>query len=102
MSGPYETERQAADAARPIYGIDAAVDAWTEPSLALLMDACADAGVVVGEYDAVVLRWLAGGEPKTCAVIAGLITRAHAAGQNTAGGPGTAQRGGGWISGPST
>jgi hypothetical protein len=101
VSGPYETERQAREAARQIYEIDAALGAWTDANAGLLTSACADAGVVVGEYDAVVLRWLAGGEPKTCAVIAGLLTRAYEAGQAGPGGPGQAQRGGGWISGPS-
>jgi hypothetical protein len=68
----------------------------------LLEGACQAAGVQLGAYDHRILIWLTAWEPATCAVIAGLITRAHAAGQDTAGGPGTAQRGGGWISGPST
>jgi hypothetical protein len=80
VSGPYETERQAADAARHIYDIEPSVGAWTEPNLALLMDAVADAGIAVGEYDSRILRWLAGWEPSTCAVIAGLISRARQAG----------------------
>jgi hypothetical protein len=81
VSGPFETERGAREAARHIYDIEPTVGAWTEPNLALLMDVCADAGVVVGEYDASILRWLAGYEPSTCAVIAGLVTRAHDAGK---------------------
>ena len=40
-----------------------------------------------------------GGRADAVAVVAGLITRAHAAGQDRAGGPGTAQPGGGWILG---
>jgi hypothetical protein len=58
--------------------------------------------VYLGAYDHRIIEWLTGWEPSTCAVIAGLISRAHAAGQDIAGGPGTAQPGGGWISGPST
>ena len=102
MSGPYETERQAADAARHIYDSPADTAAWALANYDLLYAACVDAGVVLGDYDAQILRWLAGYEPTMCAVVAGLIARAHAAGQDTAGGSGTAQRGGGWISGPST
>lgn len=36
--------------------------------------------MTVGAFDARILAWLAGWEPETCAVIAGLVTRAHAAG----------------------
>ncbi len=41
--------------------------------------ACEDAGVVPGAYDDRILRWVAGFEPQACAVVAGLITRAHQA-----------------------
>jgi hypothetical protein len=102
VSGPYETERQAADAARHIYDSPPGTGAWTAGNHRLLLDACASAGVYLGAYDHRIIEWLTGWESATCAVIAGLITRAHAAGQDTAGGPGTAQPGGGWISGPST
>jgi hypothetical protein len=102
VSGPYETECQAADAARHIYDSPPGTGAWAAGNHRLLLDACASAGVYLGAYDHRIIEWLAGWEPSTCAVIAGLITRAHAAGQDTAGGPGTAQPGGGWISGPST
>jgi hypothetical protein len=37
--------------------------------------------VQLGAYDQCILLWLAGWEPATCAVIAGLITRAHRAGK---------------------
>ena len=101
MSGPYETEREAIEAVRHIHGLEPGLAPWTESNLGLLYGACNAAGVMLGEYDAQVLAWLARWEPQTCAVVAGLITRAHAAGQEP-GGPGTAQPGGGWISGPST
>jgi hypothetical protein len=100
MSGPYETERDARDAAlaevrpRPGWSILSA-----EQNRELLADTCDRAGVALGAYDRRILEWLAGFEDSACAVVAGLITRAHAAGRT---GPGTAQRGGGWISGPST
>jgi hypothetical protein len=45
------------------------------------MDACQDAGVKLGAYDAKILAWLAIYEPETCAVITGLISRANIAGQ---------------------
>lgn len=43
----------------------------------LLEEACTATGVRLGAYDHRILLWLAGWEPSTCAVIAGLITRAH-------------------------
>ena len=101
-TGPFETERQAADAARHIYDRPPGTGAWAAGNHRLLLDACASAGVYLGAYDHRIIEWLTGWEPATCAVIAGLISRAHAAGQDTAGGPGTAQPGGGWISGPLT
>jgi hypothetical protein len=78
MSEPYETERQAADAARHIYDSPPGTGAWGDGNLRLLEDACRAAGVQLGAYDTRILVWLTGWEPSTCAVIAGLITRAHA------------------------
>ena len=46
----------------------------------ILEDACSAAGVETGAYDHRILAWLAGWGPGTCAVVAGLITRAHEAG----------------------
>ena len=79
MSGPYETERQAADAARHIYDSPPGTGAWGDGNHRLMEDACTAAGVRLGAYDHRILVWLAGWEPATCAVIAGLITRAHQA-----------------------
>ena len=55
---------------------------------AMPTDACTAAGVELGAFDRRVLAWLSGWEPETCAVIAGLVTRAYAAGR-AAGKPGT-------------
>jgi len=54
---------------------------WRDGSLRLLEGACRTAGVHLGAYDEGVLVWLAGGEPWTAAVIAGLIARAYEAGR---------------------
>jgi hypothetical protein len=78
---PYETERQAADAARHIYDMEPGTGAWTAAEHRLLCQALSDAGVELGAYDHRILLWLAGWEPSTVAVIAGLISRAHAAGK---------------------
>lgn len=86
VTPPIETERQARQlpAVRAVY---AAFDAdpgpgkMTAPNLRMLLDAVGAAGVRIGAYDVRILEWLAGYEPQTCAVLAGLITRAAAAGQ---------------------
>jgi hypothetical protein len=102
-AGPFGTEREARAAALAAAGPPR--PGWSILNEAqrhnLLLAVCADAGVTLGEYDSRILAWLTHWEDATVAVIAGLITRAHAAGQDP-GGPGTAQPGGGWISGPST
>jgi hypothetical protein len=76
VSGPYETERQAADAARHIYDSPPGAGAWGDGNRRLMEDACTAAGVRLGAYDHRILLWLAGWEPSTCAVVAGLIARA--------------------------
>jgi hypothetical protein len=78
VSGPYETERQAADAARHIYDSPPGTGAWGAGNHKLIEDACIAVGVQLGAYDHRILLWLAGWEPSTCAAIAGIITRAHA------------------------
>jgi hypothetical protein len=57
-AGPYETERQAADAVRHI--IDSRVESWTDGCHRLMDDACTAAGVRLGSYDQRILLWLAG------------------------------------------
>jgi hypothetical protein len=84
MSGPFETERQAADAARHIYDSPPGTGAWGDGNHRLMEDACTAAGVELGAYDHRILLWLAGWEPATCAVVAGLITRAHLPGMEDA------------------
>jgi hypothetical protein len=71
MSGPSETEREAAAAARHVYDTDAAPGAWRDGSLRMLEDACRAAGVQLGAYDHRILVWLAAYEPSTCAVSPG-------------------------------
>lgn len=74
-AGPYQTERQAAAAARQIYAAAPAVP-LRAANRRLLEDACASAYVPLGDWDRRIVAWLAGWEPATCVVIAGLITRA--------------------------
>jgi hypothetical protein len=84
MTGPYETEQQVRElpAVRAIYDAMYAGrrhGVMGELGYRLLDEACEAASVKVGAYDYRILTWLAGLEPETCAVIAGLITRAHQA-----------------------
>jgi hypothetical protein len=80
-AGPFETETQARElpAVRAVYErmhVSARRGAAGEDCRELLAAACAAAGVQLGAYDRAILDWLAGYEPQTCAVIAGIITRA--------------------------
>lgn len=77
--GPYDTERQAAQGAQHIYDSPPGAGAWGTGNLQLLEDAARAAGVQLGAFDYRVMLWLAGFEPATCAVVAGLIRRAGAA-----------------------
>ena len=84
-SGPLETAQQARElpAVRAIYDAMHASHrrgVMGERGYRLLDQACQAAGVQVGAYDHEILVWLAGFEPETCAVVAGLITRASQAG----------------------
>lgn len=81
--GPYETEQQARTDVDDVYEHcrrSAVQGAPAEASLAHLLDASERAGVALGAFDGRILSWLAHWEPETCAVVAGLITRAHASG----------------------
>jgi hypothetical protein len=85
MTGPYETEQQVRElpAVRAIYDtmhVSHRRGVIGELVYRLLDEACEAASVKVGAYDHRILTWLAGFEPETCAVVAGLITRAHEAG----------------------
>jgi hypothetical protein len=75
-AGPFETERQALDWPA-VRAVDAVFE-MTPHNLAMLTDACTAAGVELGAYDRRILGWLAGWEPTTCAVVAGIIARAAA------------------------
>ena len=80
-AGPFETRREASQTPE-VRAVYAAMHASTrrgvmaEMGQRLLEDACAAAGVTLGNHDRRILGWLAGFEPETCAVVAGLITRA--------------------------
>lgn len=87
-SGPFETERQAAGtpAVRAIYDASRASrrrGVMEERSHRLLCEMLTAAGVELGAYDHRIVMWLAGWEPQTCVVIAGVITRAHQAGKES-------------------
>lgn len=50
----------------------------------LVEGACADSGVELGAYDRRIIEWFSGWEDSTCAVLAGLIIRAHESGKAAA------------------
>ena len=85
-AGPFETEREARAAALAAAGPPR--PGWSILNEAqrhnMLLDACTDAGVAVGAYDSRIVAWLTHWEDPTVAVIAGLISRAHAAGRDGA------------------
>ena len=81
-SVPLETERQARElpAVRAVYEAFRAapgVGRMQPRNLAMLDEAAPPPASTLGAYDRRILAWLAGWEPQTCAVIAGLITRAR-------------------------
>lgn len=85
MSGPFETAREARElpAVQAIYrafDADPGIGRMAPHSLRMLNETCAAAGIGLGAFDRRVLTWLAGWEPETCAVVAGLISRVHDAG----------------------
>jgi len=82
--GPYQTEQQAREdpAVRAVHAAFRAspgTGRMTPHCHRILSDACSAAGVEAGAYDRRILAWLAEWGPETCAVVAGLITRAHEA-----------------------
>jgi hypothetical protein len=83
VDGLYETEQQARADVAYVYERSRhslRQSALAEANLAHLADACESAGVTLGAFDARIVTWLASWEPETCAVVAGLISRAFAAG----------------------
>lgn len=83
--GPFETESQVL-ALPDVQAVFEAAHAsnrhgvMAEGGNALLVSACADAGIEPGEYEARIIRWLADFGPQACAVFADLIRRAAQAG----------------------
>ena len=90
MTGPFETEAQAREtpAVQAVWrAFDAApgVGRMAPHNHRMLCESLAAAGVELGAYDHRIVAWLAGWEPATCAVVAGLVSRAYAAGAERAG-----------------
>ncbi len=72
-----ETERKLRDIASRMPGrVPAPAAATPLETEAQAREPCGAAGVELGAYDRRIVAWLAGWEPQTCAVVAGLITRA--------------------------
>jgi hypothetical protein len=80
--GPFEREAEAraVPAVRAVYAAEPGHGNWQALNHRIICDALSAAGVEVGAYDHRVIVWVAGFEPQMCAVVAGLIARAHAAG----------------------
>ncbi len=84
MSGPFETEDQARSlpAVRAVYtafDLDPGAGKMAPHNYRMLAQAAEAAGVELGAYDDRILHWLAGWEPTTCAVLAGIVGRARPA-----------------------
>lgn len=84
--GPFgsESEALATRAAAVLRAASAAnpgVGAGDPARLKLLTGACEAAGVVLGDYDLRLLRWLSKYENTTCVRLAGMIHRAYEAGK---------------------
>ena len=73
MIGPFRTEADTRPVTRPIY---ASQRSLKEGNRELLDRVIVAAGIEMGEFDHRTLDWLAGWEPFTVAVVAGLIDRA--------------------------
>lgn len=85
-AGPFQSEAQALGVPAVREAYEAARQSSRRGMMSarnhrMLCKALTDAGVDVGEYDHRIIAWLAGWEPQTCVVIAGLITRASKAGR---------------------
>lgn len=85
--GPFSTERQAHAAALELGGRGRGPQfiLSTAENREMLTEACKAAGVEPGTFDARILAWLAGYEDSACAVVAGLVGRAYAAGRASQG-----------------
>jgi hypothetical protein len=82
-TGPFSTETEARAAARALGGEPR--PGWSilseDQRRRMLTAACEAAGVTLGAYDERIIGWLAGWEDETCAVVAGIVTRAFIAGK---------------------
>ena len=76
MTGPFEQESDARASVQGIYRMAPGIG-WTEANQRYLDHALARAGVPLGSYDHQIIRWLAGWEPSTVAVVAGWVTMAR-------------------------
>ena len=86
-AGPFESEREAAAAARWITDLEPGTGQWGVAMHKTLDDACSAAGVELGAHDHAVLLWLCGWEPSTVVTIAGWVTRARQSGGDGQGRP---------------
>lgn len=87
VAGPFETREDVRPAVRAAY--EAASQSnrrgvLGEQAHRMLCEAISAAGVELGAYDHRIVQWLAGMEVESCAVMAGIITRAYQAGQRPA------------------
>jgi hypothetical protein len=82
VNGPYGSPSQAHATARHAYQ-GCAYAPLRHSALSLLMTAVEGTGVRLGAYDRDIMVWLAAAEPQVAAVVAGLVARAHQAGQET-------------------
>ena len=88
--GPFSSEREAQEtpAVRAIYAAFRASRGAGRMAAhvhRMLISACVAASVGPGAFDTRVPLWLSGWEPETCAVVAGLISRAYEAGRTRSG-----------------
>ena len=82
--GPFDTEQQARELpeVRAVYAAfraDPGVGKMQPHEQRMLLDALAEAGVYLGDYDHRIVEWLANWEPQTVAVIASWVQRASQA-----------------------
>ena len=96
MNGPYETSREAYDAARVLREAVADADPGAGPMTRAVIAARSTArtqyvrgvlevcGVELGAYDRRIAEWVAGWDLETIQAITGWIERAYAAGRTTA------------------
>ena len=87
--GPFNSEREALDTRaaavlKAAYDEHPGVGAGNQERADLLTAACEAAGVVLGDYDLRLLRWLANWENGQCVSLAGIIRRAYEAGKAAA------------------